>query len=244
MQVDDLVAFINEFTPALPSVNMPLTRDLALYAGALGMSAYRNRARSARPLPVIPTSAVDFNSARLAALSRAVQRYKPAIERTIINSSINHGVGATYLDVTVTANMLTNTDFMSKVLGDKFRNLGLKLNMNVPSSGVGLNRIIIYRPMITGVGLGSTAVGFDTIIDTAKFKVLYDRTRYMDTALTTIRHNQIRIWVPLKGFISRFDRTSATAGTIQTNELRIYILTSASAATTSQYQYELTFQNK
>lgn len=189
------------------------------------------------------TSKVEYNSARLAALSRAVNRYKPATEYTVIPFTVSLGSGAGETNAIVTTDFGNNTDFQSKVLGDKVRFQRYTLRWNIPTAQPITLRMIIYSPYNTGDRI--TGIDFQSIIDPSFFKVWKDITlwpRVIENA--SGRPNVGQCTVNLHGRMARYNRTTATAMSIIQGEICVYFLSSSTAAYQFGCQQKLVYQNK
>lgn len=176
---------------------------------------------------------------RLRNLGRAIARNAPAVEYTTLAVTSSLPSGAVENQIPVTTNFLANADFQSKVLGDKFRNLRL-YHRHQFVGNVDIARIIIYVPKITGSTI--TGIGYSSIIDSAKFRVLYDTMVYPNSANQS-RKSVVIANTPLN-FLTNVDRTDETTAVTQTGEIRMLVVTTCSAASSMLSQYRLAFQNK
>jgi len=234
-------AWINE----LASYNMPgynAALGMSAFAGMSALNSYRNRAPSV--MRTLPTTKVDYNSARIQALSRAVNRYKPAIENTYKSFTVTHSNGAGESNTAITTDFGSDTDFQSKMLGDRVRLKTYTLRWHLEASGLNVMRFILYSPLNTGERISS--FNFQSIVDQSKFRVMKDLTIWPSASLNTgPRPNIGQFTVSLRNKMARYDRTSPTAMTIQSGEIVLYILTSTTTGgITSSFQHRLNYQNK
>jgi hypothetical protein len=237
----EATAWINEL--ASLSDNMPgynAALGMSAFAGMSALNSYRNRAP---PLRILPTTKVDYNSARIQALSRAVARYKPAIEETTKATTFNVAAGQVIQnDYVVTDNFAGDADFQSKVLGDKCRLKGITLRYNYPTSGINITRMILYKPKNQGERISN--IGYESIIDTSKFQVLADRTFFPSASFQTGPRNNIGVIRVKLNHLLHMNRTSPTSMTVEKGEIVFTALYTSSTGGTVAKQYKLTYQNK
>jgi hypothetical protein len=221
----------------------------AIGLAGLGLNSYVQR-MSKRYNPsgqvvqrTMPMNKVDYNLARIQALSRQVNRIKPAVESTTIpfNLATLTG-GAVEANNDITANFGANSDFQSKVLGDKVRLLNYHIRWNIPESGVSKMRLILYLPYNTGERI--TSFDYQSIPDSSKFRVLRDWTIWPNATNNSNRPNIGALKVSLGSRMARYDRSTATSMSIQSGEVILFSLITSTAATTSAFQHKLSYQNK
>lgn len=188
---------------------------------------------------VTPVSNSTITDMRIRNLARLVGRNAPAVESTTIAVTTSLPNGATEVSVPLTVNFLANSDFQSKVLGDHFRNVRL-YHRHQFVGNVDIARIIIYVPKITGTSI--SGIGYSSILDNAKFRILYDSMVY-PTQANQSRKSVVVASTPLN-FLTNVDRTDEANATVQTGEIRMIVVTTCSAASSILSQVRLSYQNK
>jgi len=211
------------------------------YATYTGIRDLKRKFR--RPDISVMTPSVDYNAARIKALSRQINRIKPATEQsTRVFSLTTAGAAAVEANVQITTDFGTDSDFQAKVLGDKVRLLRYDLRYNIPTVNISVARFIVYQPY--NVGERITGIDFQSIIDSSKFRVIRDWTVWPSLTNSSVRQNVAMIPIKLGGRITRYDRTNATTMTCQSGEYVLYTLILSTAASTTGCQHRLTYQNK
>ena len=191
----------------------------------------------------MPMGKADYNSLRLQALSRQVNRIKPATEQTTRAFSLaTVGAAAVEANVQITTDFGTDSDFQSKVLGDKVRLLRYDLRYNFSTSTVSVARFILYQPY--NVGERITGIDYQSIIDSSKFRVLKDWTIWPSLTNASVRGNVALVSTKLGGRITRYDRSNATTMVCQAGEYVLFSLITSTATSSTGCQHRLTFQNK
>lgn len=236
------------------SFNAPLV-SAGLGLAGLGFNSYiqRKAAKYAKPSPaaVVPVNKQYIQDMQIAQLRKAVLRNKPWVENTKITKSFNViGTTVGVTNYSLTSELLANSEFSYKTIGDVIRNF--KINYRSYSDSLAFNtvqvatmRIVFYIPKDPGVYLSSTTLYDQAIIDPATFTVLSDRTYYPATS-TDFKFP--RGSVNLKGRLTKIDRTGVTSGTIRSGEICVAIMTRATSVSVPQagvyFEWQMFYSNK
>lgn len=225
------------FNSSSTSINYP-----GLIRGAL--RGYRNMQMDRYAQRMLPVGVSDIQGAQLRTLARRVNRISPAVESITAARSLSSGTGTNYDDYSLSGGLPTNTEFAAKYIGDKFRNLKLRLRFEC-SEVINKIRVIVYIPKKVEDGMTTSNMDFVQLPDATKYTVLYDTIAFPQHGNQS-RRNFIIANVPLKNRITTIDRTGLSAGSVKSNEIRVFTLiqhSNASAQGVSQW-YQLMFQNK
>lgn len=213
--------------------------------GALGsyyLGKYADRKRAAKAQAIVPISKYDFNAARIRALSRQINRHRPATESTIVTvTNTPTGAGLQEFSYALTTTLAQQPDFLAKVLGDKARLTTLGIRYSLSATNLQTIRMILYRPKYTGGRI--TNLAFSEFPDDSVHQVLWDRTIWPAYSQNYIRPNIGEAWIKLNRLL-HMDRTSQGIAGVMDGEIVLYVKTMSVAATTNDIVFKFRYQNK
>lgn len=194
---------------------------------------------------VIKTAAINaqgLQQLQIQAIQRKVARISPAVENIVISRALTAAASATTTDdYSLSAALPSTSEFGTKYVGDKWRNIKLQLRFNC-SESLNAVRVVVYKPFTTGDS--ATGTDLQNVLDPSRFKVYYD-TVALPAHGNQQRKNFIRRDIPLN-FLTQVDRTAPATATVKLGELRVVTVmenTTATARSVAQF-YLLHFQNK
>lgn len=177
---------------------------------------------------------------QITALRRQVNQAKPETQYMRIQGNKynpNDLVHITNYNITQTLVNLTN--FRDNVTGDQWRNLFLKLHLNIANTNK-LFRVMLYVPRTVGERFSPSSNEFVSIPDQSSYWVIYDRI-LNDRDVNGYHHLQKTL--SLRNLKTIYDSNKAS---IEKGEIVLSIITQGTTnASTLQYDYayELGYQN-
>jgi len=209
-----------------------------------GLRGYARSRQNASIQKMLPIGVNDITSMRVQSLQRQVARISPNIENyNLAPAAISCAASATTLnDYSITSNVITSSEFGTKYLGDKFRNISLLIRTSA-SESLNVVRCILYIPRVPNDGISS--IDFQGIPDETRYTVLMDKIFFPAHSNQANRNFLIRR-VNLKGRLTTIDRVSATSGNVRATDIRIMFLAQNTTTTAREIYpwYQLRFQNK
>lgn len=162
------------------------------------------------------SKSIDY---KLLQLQRQVNSQKPSIET--YRASHNYTTTGLYtrIDRNLTNDFKNATLYSDVVLGDRFRNHLLRLNLN-SSGNMKQIRVVVYYSKRPGTAFSPSAddTGFNQPADPAAHKTLFDRTFVPNYSGGSISP---QMYINLKNWITIVNRTSDT---IEKGELHVMVM--------------------
>lgn len=195
--------------------------------------------RGSRKVDSVPFSGRANVNDKLRWLQRQINANKPTVENFRISDTIALGTGFTVSNYSFTNTLKGSTLFQEYVLGDKFLNMWLKLNLHAAATVLKL-RIILYYPKRVNVPFApaATAAGFANLPDPSAYKVVHDKVYQSPYSTAGV---QPQISLPLRSLETIVNRTN---GVVERNEIRMAVLAETSGSSTLNWSSAHYIRNK